>query len=40
LPKLTLQACWQKRGYWSQSTDMPMIVRHSDAVLERTEVAE
>ena len=40
LPKLKLQACWQKRGYWSRSTDMPMIVRHSDAVLERTEVAE
>ena len=40
LPKLKLQACWQKRGYWSQSTDMPMIVRHSDAVLERVEIEE
>lgn len=40
LPKLKLQACWQKRGYWSQSTDMPMIVRHSDAVLERETLEE
>ena len=27
LPKLKLMPCWIKRGYWSQSTDMPMNVR-------------
>ena len=28
LPKLQFQACWIKRKYWSQSTDMPATVRH------------
>ena len=27
LPKLKLMPCWIKRGYWSQSTDMPTNVR-------------
>ena len=34
LPKLSIMPCWQKRGYWSQSTDMPKAVRGTDAVLE------
>ena len=32
-PRLNIMPCWQKRGYWSQSTDMPLTVRH--AVIER-----
>ena len=28
LPKLRLQACWIKRKYWSQSTNLPSTVRH------------
>ena len=28
LPKLKFQACWLKRKYWSQSTNMPTNVRH------------
>ena len=28
LPKLSIMPCWIKRGYWSQSTDMPSNVRH------------
>ena len=28
LPKLSIQACWIKRKYWSQSTNLPMTVRH------------
>jgi len=27
LPKLNIMPCWIKRGYWSQSTDMPASVR-------------
>jgi hypothetical protein len=27
-PKLNIMPCWQKRGYWSQSTDMPTNTRH------------
>ena len=27
LPKLNILPCWIKRGYWSQSTDMPSNVR-------------
>jgi hypothetical protein len=26
-PKLSLMPCWIKRGYWSQSTDLPTILR-------------
>lgn len=26
-PRLSIQACWLKRGYWSQSTDLPVILR-------------
>ena len=28
LPKLNILPCWIKRGYWSQSTDMPSNVKH------------
>jgi len=38
LPKLNLMPCWLKRGYWSQSTDMPSNVR--DIVIERVELEE
>ena len=38
LPKLSIRPCWIKRGYWSQSTDMPSNVR--DIVLERVELEE
>jgi len=37
LPKLSIMPCWLKRGYWSQSTDMPTNVR--DIVLERVELS-
>ena len=38
LPKLNVLPCWLKRGYWSQSTDMPKNVR--DIVLERVELSK
>ena len=28
LPKLNIMPCWIKRGYWSQSTNLPTNVRH------------
>ena len=28
LPKLSIMPCWIKRGYWSQSTNMPANVRN------------
>ncbi len=37
LPKLSILPCWIKRGYWSQSTDMPTNVR--DIVLDRVELS-
>ena len=36
LPKLNILPCWLKRGYWSQSTDMPKNVRK--VVIERIEL--
>ena len=33
LPKLSILPCWEKRGYWSQSTDMPMNIRNSEAII-------
>ena len=36
LPKLNLMPCWLKRGYWSQSTDMPSNVR--DIVIEKLDL--
>ena len=38
LPKLSIMPCWIKRGYWSQSTDMPTNVRH--AVIERVDLTK
>lgn len=38
LPKLKLMPCWIKRGYWSQSTDMPSNTRH--AVIERVDLTQ
>ena len=38
LPKLSVLPCWLKRGYWSQSTDMPKNVR--DIVLKRVELSK
>ena len=37
LPKLSIMPCWIKRGYWSQSTDMPTNVR--EVVLDRVELS-
>ena len=34
LPKLSIMPCWIKRGYWSQSTNMPANVRHLAEVQE------
>ncbi len=30
LPRLTLMPAWKKYGYWSQSTDIPLILRLRD----------
>ena len=38
LPKLNIMHCWLKRGYWSQSTDMPSNTR--DAVIERVDLTK
>ena len=38
LPKLSIMPCWLKRGYWSQSTDMPKNVR--DVVVDRVDPIE
>ncbi len=38
LPKLSIMPCWIKRGYWSQSTDMPSNVRQT--VIERVDLEE
>ena len=34
LPKLQFQACWIKRKYWSQSTNLPTNVRHLATIEE------
>ena len=39
LPKLQFQACWLKRKYWSQSTNLPTNVRHL-ATIEELESTE
>tara|TARA_B110000305_G_C18962854_1_gene413547 strand:- start:99 stop:434 length:336 start_codon:yes stop_codon:yes gene_type:complete len=36
LPKLNIMPCWIKRGYWSQSTNMPSNVRHLAEFIELT----
>jgi hypothetical protein len=41
LPKLSIMPCWIKRGYWSQSTNMPATVRHlATEVVELTKTDE
>ena len=34
LPKLNIMPCWIKRGYWSQSTNLPVNVRHLAEIVE------
>ena len=34
LPKLTIMPCWIKRGYWSQSTNLPTTVRHLAEIVD------
>ena len=34
LPKLNIMPCWIKRGYWSQSTNLPTTVRHLAEIVE------
>ena len=34
LPKLNIMPCWIKRGYWSQSTNLPTSVRHLAEIVE------
>jgi len=29
-PRLELMTAWSKYGYWSQSTDIPLILRHQE----------
>ena len=36
LPKRNIMPCWIKRGYWSQSTNMPSNVRHLAEFIELT----
>jgi len=38
LPKLSIMPCWIKRGYWSQSTNLPTNVRHLAEFEELEEV--
>ena len=37
LPKLSIMPCWIKRGYWSQSTNLPTNVRHLADIADATE---
>lgn len=37
LPKLSILPCWNKRGYWSQSTNMPVNVRTSEVIINQVE---
>ncbi len=30
LPRLTIMPAWKKYGYWSQSTDIPLVLRLQD----------
>ena len=39
LPKLNIMPCWIKRGYWSQSTNLPTNVKHLAEIVE-AEVTE
>ena len=37
LSKLSIMPCWIKRGYWSQSTNLPTNVRHLADIADATE---
>lgn len=38
-PKLTIMPCWIKRGYWSQSTNYPSVLKDTPAILSVLETA-
>lgn len=38
LPRLTLMPAWKKYGYWSQSTDIPLILRLQNLLTKEDEV--
>jgi hypothetical protein len=40
LPKLSIMPCWIKRGYWSQSTNLPTNVRHLAEIIDQEVVEE
>ena len=40
LPKLSIMPCWIKRGYWSQSTNLPTNVRHLAEIIYQEVVEE
>jgi len=40
LPKLNIMPCWIKRGYWSQSTNLPVNVRHLAEIVELEETTK
>lgn len=40
LPKLSIMPCWIKRGYWSQSTNLPTNVRHLAEIIDLEVEAE
>ena len=39
-PKLSIMPCWLKRGYWSQSTDLPVALRGRVEILNLEEYIE
>ena len=40
LPKLSIMPCWIKRGYWSQSTNLPLNVRHLATIIDAEPIGE
>ena len=40
LPKLSIMPCWIKRGYWSQSTNLPTNVRHLATIVDAEPIEE
>ena len=40
LPKLNIMPCWIKRGYWSQSTNLPTNVRHLATIVDAEPIEE
>ena len=33
-PKLSIMPCWIKRGYWSQSTNYPSVLKNTSAIMQ------